>query len=58
MALVLAIAGVMALAGAILIWRLPSLGALLGNHDLMASLMLFIVGGGLIGAAIVRIALP
>ena len=57
MAIMLAIAGVIALAAAILVWRLPSLAAVLGNYDLASSLALLIVGGALMGAAIVQIAL-
>jgi hypothetical protein len=57
MAMALAIAAVVALAAAILIWHVPSLAAVLGNFDLITSLALFIVGGGLMGAAIVQIAL-
>ena len=57
MAILLAIAAVIALAAAILVWRVPSLAALLGNYDLTASLALLIVGGALMGAAIMQIAL-
>ena len=58
MAIALAIAAVIALAAAVCIWRVPLLSAVLGNYDLAASLALFVVGGGLMGAAIVQMALP
>jgi multisubunit Na+/H+ antiporter MnhG subunit len=57
MAIMLAIAAVIVLAAAIMVWRLPSLAAVLGNYDLTTSLALLIVGGALMGAAIVQIAL-